>query len=132
MMQPGVYHCDMGERPLTQPELDRVHDELTAELERDHPGRTAFLRLPSLDAARLVPDESLDFIFIDAIHLYEDARADLAAWRPKLRADGILAGHDYTPAFGGVMRAVDESIPTRALHVDRATAVWYAHHRDLP
>jgi hypothetical protein len=132
IMRPGVYHCDMGEPPPTQADLNRVHDELTSELERDHPGRTTFLRLPSLEAARQVPDESLDFVFIDAIHLYEDARADIAAWLPKLRSGGVLAGHDYTPQFRGVMRAVDEAIPTRALHVDQATAVWYAHHHDLP
>src|SRR5262249_41764593 len=64
MMAPGTYNCTMGEPTLSQNELDKVHAGLVAELERDHPGRTTFLRLPSLEAAALVPDRSLDLVFI--------------------------------------------------------------------
>ena len=49
----------------------------------------------SVQAARLFPDESIDFCFIDADHRYANVTADLAAWWPKVRHGGMLAGHDY-------------------------------------
>ena len=132
MMAPGVYNCTMGEPTLSQAELDELHARLVAELERDHPGKTTFLRLPSLEAAPRVADRSLDLVFIDAIHLYEDVLADVAAWLPKLKDTGTLAGDDYSPAFRGVIDAVNELFPAGARHVHEKTGVWYVHRRDLP
>ncbi len=40
---------------------------------------------------------------------YTAARADLAAWAPKLRPGGLLAGHDYSARAQGVARAVHEA-----------------------
>ncbi|MEK6257147.1 MAG: class I SAM-dependent methyltransferase [Planctomycetota bacterium] len=64
-------------------------------------------------AATRFADASLDFAFIDANHLYECVRADIAAWWPKVRPGGLLTGHDYgvyrdTTGEWGVRRAVDE------------------------
>jgi predicted O-methyltransferase YrrM len=75
--------------------------------------RRFVLREPSLEAAQRFAAESLDFAFIDGNHLYEHVRADLHAWWPKIRAGGLLSGHDYgicRDATGqwGVRRAVDE------------------------
>ena len=67
-------------------------------------------RKTSIDAARQIDDASLDAVYIDALHDYESVKADIIAWRPKLRAGGILAGHDYGPHAPGVVRAVDELI----------------------
>lgn len=65
------------------------------------------IRMPSLEAAQNYPDNSLDFVFIDASHEYEDVIADLAAWYPKVKIGGVLAGHDY-PTWEGVTRAVND------------------------
>jgi predicted O-methyltransferase YrrM len=50
----------------------------------------------SWDGANYYTDESLDFIFIDAAHDYESVKKDINAWFPKLKKDGVIAGHDYT------------------------------------
>jgi SAM-dependent methyltransferase len=65
------------------------------------------VKLPSLVAVDSYEDESLDFVFIDASHEYEDVKNDILAWLPKVKKKGILAGHDYG-TFDGVTRAVDE------------------------
>lgn len=52
------------------------------------------LRLDSTAAAETFDNRSLDFVFIDADHSYEAVKADIAAWRPKVRPGGILCGHD--------------------------------------
>ena len=58
-------------------------------------------------AAALYADASLDFVFIDAGHTYENASADIKAWLPKVKPGGFIAGHDYGSA-PGVNRAVNE------------------------
>ncbi|CAE8608550.1 unnamed protein product [Polarella glacialis] len=63
---------------------------------------------PSVEAAKEVPNESLDLVFIDGEHSYKECREDIKAWAPKVRAGGVLAGHDYTLKFPGVVRAVNE------------------------
>lgn len=63
----------------------------------------------SPDVAEHFADEGLDWVYIDADHTYESVRADLAAWFPKLRPGGLMAGHDYVERHGwGVKQAVDE------------------------
>jgi hypothetical protein len=45
-------------------------------------------------AARLVPDASLDICFIDANHRYADVKAGIEAWEPKVKRSGLLCDHD--------------------------------------
>lgn len=67
------------------------------------------LRLKSIDAARIFDDGSLDFVFIDAAHDEASAAADIAAWWPKIKSGGVLAGHDYASWAPGVVAAVDRA-----------------------
>jgi len=60
-------------------------------------------------AAALYQDRSLDFVFIDAGHTYENVSVDIRAWLPKVRSGGAIGGHDYGSAEG-VSRAVNEQI----------------------
>lgn len=70
-------------------------------------------RLESLQAAEKFKREGrmFDLIFLDARHDYDSIYADIVAWRPLLRENGILCGHDYHFAWPGVIRAVDRLIP---------------------
>lgn len=74
---------------------------------RDELERMQVLRLPSVQAARLFDPATIDFVFIDGSHRYEDVRADIAAWRPLVKPGGVLAGHDYQ--HPGVQPAVHEA-----------------------
>lgn len=49
----------------------------------------------SEDAAKDVPDNSLDFVYIDADHSYNFIKQDIILWRRKVRKGGIVSGHDY-------------------------------------
>ena len=62
----------------------------------------------SVNASKQIPDDSVDFVFIDAAHDYDNVRDDILAWQPKVKKGGVMAGHDYIPTYPGVMRAVDE------------------------
>lgn len=43
-------------------------------------------------------DRSIDFIYVDARHDYCGCYDDLNLYYPKLKCNGILAGHDFQPA----------------------------------
>jgi hypothetical protein len=59
-----------------------------------YPGSTIY-RMPSLKGAKKFKDESLDFVYIDGDHGFEAVINDLDAWVPKVKKNGIIAGHDY-------------------------------------
>lgn len=66
------------------------------------------LKLPSVVATELPQMHDLDLVFIDADHSYDSCYNDIAAWLPRVRPGGVIAGHDYGPAFPGVEKAVRE------------------------
>ncbi len=76
--------------------------------------RANIIRASSMDAAKDVPNGSLDFVFIDADHSYQAVKDDIREWSKKVRKGGIVSGHDYYvfPNSGnrGVIDAVDEYV----------------------
>lgn len=52
------------------------------------------IRSTSVEAAASYPDASLDAVFLDGAHDTPSVLADCAAWWPKVRPGGVLAGHD--------------------------------------
>lgn len=75
---------------------------------RNYSRRLVKLKGDSVEMAKRVPDGSLDFVFIDADHRYPAVKADIKAWVPKLKAGGVLCGHDIH--LLGVRKAVEEMI----------------------
>lgn len=49
----------------------------------------------SEDAACDIPDNSLDFVYIDGDHSYDFVMQDIIIWGRKVRIGGIISGHDY-------------------------------------
>lgn len=70
------------------------------------------IRKTSVEASKDFEDNSLDLVFIDANHTYEAVKEDILHWLPKVKTNGIMAGHDYvhTTAWQGVIKAVNELI----------------------
>jgi hypothetical protein len=65
------------------------------ELGKKTDGRICVLRGYSTEVAPLFANRSLDFVYIDANHSFEEVTKDLEAWYPKVKLGGILGGHDY-------------------------------------
>lgn len=79
--------------------------------------RAHILRNTSEDAAAIVPDGTLDFVYIDANHSFEACRHDIQLWWPKIKPGGLLGGHDYLGGRAdiGVIHAVNEFLQTKGL-----------------
>ncbi len=67
------------------------------------------IQLPSHVAASDFSDQSLDMVFVDGDHSTESVRRDIAVWKPKVRAGGILAGDDIS--WKSVRTAVAGALP---------------------
>ena len=69
------------------------------------------LRTTSKIASTIVGND-LAAVYIDADHEYPSVVEDISIWLPKVRKGGILAGHDYSEAWPGVIQAVKEQLGT--------------------
>lgn len=111
-----LYECCMDEPLKTQEELDEIFLDVVRAIPQ-----ARYIRMPSVEAAKLVLDRSLDLVYIDAIHTYEACFSDIQAWIKKIRPGGILAGDDYYPEHRAVSRAVDETFGS----LRKGGRTWY-------
>ena len=91
----------------------------------------------SCDMVHNFPNSFFNFIFIDGSHMYEDIKLDLDLYLPKMRYNGIIAGHDFESftykssslhlesdegKHHGVIKAVTEKFGNK---VRRLGNIWY-------
>lgn len=73
-------------------------------------GNVELIRKTSIDAVKDFKTDSIDVVFIDALHTYKDCKDDIQNWLKIVKSGGTLAGHDYSIKFFGVIIAVNEII----------------------
>jgi predicted O-methyltransferase YrrM len=84
----------------------------------------------STEASKLYEDNSLDFVFIDGDHSFTAVTDDIEHWLPKLKANGLIAGHDYTQEYiNSVVPAVDTFFGKEKVNVSKSS--WYVWISDL-
>ncbi len=72
--------------------------------------------MKSSDAVKIFKDGILDYVFVDGDHMSGAVFFDVTNWYPKLKPEGIMAGHDYwTPENDGlghrmVKQGVDDAM----------------------
>lgn len=75
-------------------------------------------KIDSVRGSKLYADRSLDFVFIDSSHEYENIKNDIINWFPKVKNGGVIAGHDYClDGFPGVKLAVDEFFKGKKIEI---------------
>lgn len=70
-------------------------------------GRFILVRKTSDEAVNSIPDNSVDFVFIDGNHDYDYVLRDLKGYEKKVKKGGIMAAHDYKSGPG---KAIAEHI----------------------
>jgi hypothetical protein len=106
----GDPNADDGDKYGTQSQQDEKYNCVVRKFSF-YGDRVEVLRKESVAASALFENNYFDFIYIDANHSYDSVKSDICAWYPKLKYNGILAGHDYfVGRFGrsGVKQAVDD------------------------
>jgi predicted O-methyltransferase YrrM len=61
--------------------------------------RINFLRGDSVEISNWFDNGSIDFIYFDGSYTYNGLIADLKAWLPKIKNNGIVCGHDCVYRF---------------------------------
>jgi hypothetical protein len=77
--------------------------------------RVRVFREDSVKAAMAFPNDYFDCVYIDANHTVDGCYGDMVAYWPKVRAGGLLCGHDYKMGYRsrlgvpfGVVEAVEK------------------------
>ncbi len=99
----------------TQPGLDHMYE---ATKERLAPYKCTIMKMRSNEAVDSIPDESLDFVYLDGNHNIQFIINDLHAWEKKVRSGGIIAGHDYRKF------KLKGGIPNRSHHIIEAVNAY--------
>jgi predicted O-methyltransferase YrrM len=106
------FHLIMG------PDVEKVFDKRMADY-------TNVIKMKMFDtkALRKIKNGTLDFVYIDALHTYDECRTQIHTWSKKLKKGGVIAGHDFSEQFPGIVKAVIEElgIPTK-IYPDSS---WY-------
>lgn len=69
-------------------------------------------QLFSDDAANEIEDDSVDLLFLDGKHTYDQVKRDIINYWPKLKFKGVFLGHDYG-FWPEVAQAADELFGSR-------------------
>ncbi len=116
---------------VTQEDMDRAREFALRRLS-PYAGRFRLLEKTSEEASKDFENDSIDFIYIDSIHSYEEMKRDNEIWFPKVRPGGILGGHDYAMGnregdigYVGLMRAVNEFAQAKRLELHAIGADWW-------
>lgn len=113
-----------GNGRYTQQRQDGIYQQCLENLEGYD---VTVVRKTSMDAAREVLPESLDFAYIDGDHTFDYVMEDIIHWSRKVRSGGIVACHDYH--YGSNVEVVEAvNAYTRANHIDP----WYVTKESQP
>lgn len=75
-------------------------------------------RMQTVDAAKRLQDGELDWVYIDADHSFDGVYGDLNAWWPKVRAGGVISGHDFLPTYHGQRAGIRDLDRMKAMEDD--------------
>lgn len=112
----GMPNCNSNE------EFNNLFEDVKTNL-KEFGDKVKLIRKTSVEAANDFENESLDFVFIDGFHDYENCKNDIDAWIKKIKPNGFIMGHDYTKSFPGVIAAVKETFGN-SFTVGKES-VWY-------
>lgn len=80
------------------------------------------IRTSSEEASKQFEDNSIDFLFIDAGHTYDDVMNDLNCWYKKVKNGKTISGHDYD--WDGVRMAVNEFFGASNIKIHNTSWVY--------
>jgi len=131
---------DVGDKNFKNDAINNANMKAAMDNTKFAGDRRHVIQALSFDAAKDFEDNSLDWIYVDALHTYDALMIDLDAWYPKLRPGGLMTGDDYgdmkdtnlvsasrwETTYGGVAKN-----PANQWGVIRALSDFGAKHKGL-
>ena len=103
--------CYGKRKGVNQDHMDNIYEQAVENIGNNP--RVTMHRMKSAQAAKLLPDDHLDFIYIDGNHNFEYVMSDIISFVPKMKETGIICGDDYKfPRCkrGGAQNAIKELV----------------------
>jgi len=97
-----------GERPYIESTPYREAYEIAKRILKPYEDKIEWLIGTTEEVIDKVPDDSLDFCYIDGCHEYKFVKLDIELCLPKVKQFGIIGGHDFVNEHPGVCKAVIE------------------------
>lgn len=108
----------------TQPDGENNNTEMLKKVQ-PYLDRYNHIYKDSDDAVARFDDESLDFVFIDGLHTYEQVLKDCQNYYPKIKKGGFIIGHDFA-RIQDVNKAVREFANSIGKEISNAKQdLWY-------
>lgn len=108
----------------TQPNGEKNYTEMLNKVQ-PYLDRYEHLYEDSDNAVSEFDDESLDFVFIDGLHTYDQVLKDCQNYYPKVKKGGFIIGHDFA-RIQGVNKAVREFASSIGKEISNAKQdLWY-------
>lgn len=82
-----------GSRRYSQNKMKAVQERFKAQIQS---GQVEIIRGDSVEVLSSLPNDHLDWVYIDTTHEYERTSRELKVAETKVKAEGLIAGHDYT------------------------------------
>lgn len=99
---------------------DKKKEDFYQKFEENMQGRRYTpLKGDATEVSTQFKDNSIDLVIIDMVHHYKSVKNDIRVWLPKVKVGGALIGDDYINGWPGVIRAVDELLPSRVIFENR-------------
>ncbi len=129
-IDPWIMYEDYQERNLSQDRMDILYESTKEKLAHFN---CEIIKDFSMNAVKKFSPGSLDFVYIDANHVFKYVLEDITMWADTVRPGGIVSGHDYKSLgdpLPDVGKAVDQYVKDhniKALFVftGRNDASWF-------
>jgi predicted O-methyltransferase YrrM len=102
--------------------MKRHKDNLISIIEKEDYQNIELIQGFSQDYISSFEDNSIDMLYLDANHSYDEVLKDLHGWLPKVKEGGILGGDDY--AWRAVKKAVDQFAEDKKLTLNSYENTW--------
>jgi hypothetical protein len=120
-IDPYTDYIDWNGGKIISAENERVYNERTFTFK----DRLTHLRITSDEAVGHFDNESMDFVFIDGLHEYQQVKTDIENYWKKVKKGGVLIGHDFA-MIEAVNKAVNEFSDKVGLEIQNAQQdLWY-------
>lgn len=86
-------------------------------------GDHVLIKKKSIEASKDIP--LCDYIYLDGDHRYKTISEELPVYWKKIKRGGILAGHDFSSAVPGVIKAVTEFVIKNNLKLNVTHFDWW-------
>lgn len=105
-IDPFMNDYDPNDITCSYMKLEKVYNTFKEVVDRND--NIKHIRMTSDDAVVTLLGVSVDFIYIDGLHTYEQIKKDITNYLPLLKPNCLIGGHDYHTTWGGVIKGINE------------------------